>query len=147
MSTGTLHRLTLVALRSRPRDLVDPFIASAGPRWSAVRIDQVPAERPPRVVVKVKGGAGLEHGLEFEQRAVVVGSDPGCDVLLDDDAVDEHHVRIVVSRGRARIMPAGEAPVAIAGEALGRGGRTVTYKDRIDIGPYQLHVVVREDGR
>jgi hypothetical protein len=136
---GHVHQLTLEPL-DEAKVTVDPFTADTRPRYAALRTDLAP--EPPRVVVVVMGGVGTSHKLTFDDVRVTVGRAADADVLLSDARVSLRHVRLDVDEERVIVRDLETTQgTRVNGQRL-RSPRPVTYKDKIEIGPYVLHVAL-----
>jgi hypothetical protein len=136
---GHVHQLTLEPL-GETTVTIDPFSADARPRYAALRTDLAP--EPPRVVVVVQGGVGTSHKLTFDDVHVTVGRAADADVLLSDARVALRHLRLDVDEERVIVRDLDTTQgTRVNGQRL-RSPRPVTYKDKIEIGPYVLNVAL-----
>ena len=140
MRPGKVHLMTLTPLESTQK-VLDRFTEEKGPRYRALVTDPAPPE--PRIVVVVRGGAGTRHRLEFDGTTVSVGRSYTADVLLNDQSVAPLHLRLVVDGDKISVRPKDPARtrVRINKKRITRPTK-ITYKDRIEVGGYELRVAL-----
>jgi hypothetical protein len=139
---GRIHRLTLERLPDdklkQVRNLTDPFVDDRRPRYKALRTDR--GVKPPRFVVVVSGGVGTNLKLVFDARSVTVGRGGGNDVRLGDPAVSRRHLLLEVRGDKAQVRDLGSRSGTRINDKLVTKPQKITYRDRIQVGPYSLKV-------
>ncbi len=97
------------------------------------------APRPPRLTVVAGAGAGATVPLD---RAVVVGRDPGCDLVLPSGTVSSEHCRVVRDgRGRVTVTDLGTTNGTWAGgRQASRRGTTVDIGEVVRVGAVVLRI-------
>lgn len=140
---GQTHLLSL-----RPwagdAEVHDLFTNDKRPRYEALQTDR--AEWPPRIVVVVSGGGGTQHRLPFDAGEVTVGRATDADVLLSDRTVAPRHLLLSVQGDRIEVRALSTSnETLVNGKALARP-RRITFRDRIQIGPYILRAALFLDG-
>jgi hypothetical protein len=142
---GQTHLLTLRPFATDTAALHDPFSDDKRPRYEALRTDH--SDWPPRIVVVVAGGGGTQLRLAFDSGDVVVGRATDADVLLSDRTVAPRHLQLSVRGDRieVRSLSTSGSDTLLNGKTLARP-RRITFRDRIQIGPYILRAALFLDG-
>lgn len=142
LKPGKIHILTLEPLPDQElikvKNLNDPFVDDRRPRYKALRTDR--GSWPPKIVVGVSGGVGTKLKLVFDARAVTVGRGGGNDVMLGNPAVSGRHLLLEVEGDKVQVRDLGSRTGTLINGRLVTKPHKITYRDRIQIGPYSLKV-------
>jgi DNA segregation ATPase FtsK/SpoIIIE, S-DNA-T family len=94
---------------------------------------------PPRLAVVAGAGAGDAVALD---RPVVVGRDPGCDLVLPSDTVSHEHCRVVLDgRGGATVSDLGTTNGTwVGGEQASRRGTSARVGEVLRVGAVVLRI-------
>src|SRR5256885_553619 len=85
----------------------------------------------------MRGGALLASEL-FPEGVYLVGSDPSCDLVLDDPAVALQHAQLQFGGGQALLVDDAGAGVLVNGEAAQIA--LIRSADDVQIGPFTLKI-------
>jgi hypothetical protein len=144
LKVGQTHRLTLEPAGHGPESPEDRFVDSEEDRrrvrYAALRTD--PAPRSPRIAVVFSGGIGSRQRLDFDAEVVSVGRATDSDVLLHHSQVAPRHLLLEARDDRVMIRDLGSLQgTKINGRPI-RAPQAVTASDRVEVGPYTLHVSI-----
>lgn len=73
---------------------------------------------PPQQLLKIFSGPHTGAEVLLGDGETVVGSEDGCDVILNDQFVDPQHVRISLAAGNVRLVPVAGATVLVGGKPV-----------------------------
>src|SRR5437762_11578468 len=91
-----------------------------------------------RVVVIDREGKQRSH--HFSKREVTVGAGDKSDVVLEDEKVSKHHLRIVEKQGKHVIFDLKSENGVFINRRRINSPQVVSHRDEIRIGPYVLRV-------